>query len=78
MGNKRNRRSRRLGIPSPDRGTSGTRVDSPETGNIILTNSNLNVQDSLAKSYSENQLGEPSQIRNELQIWTQIVEQKKY
>ena len=45
MGNKRNRRSSRLAIPSPDREVNETRVVSPETGNMTLTNSNLNVQE---------------------------------
>ena len=76
MGNKRSRRSRRLATPSPERETSETRVDSPETGNITLTNSNLNVQESLGELNSENQLREPSQISDEIQVWTQIVERK--
>ena len=76
MGNKRSRRSRRLATPSPERETSETIVDSPGTGNITLTNSNLNVQESLGGLNSENQLREPSQISDEIQVWTQIVERK--
>ena len=76
MGNKRSRRSRRLATPSLERETSETRVDSPETGNITLTNSNLNVQESSGALNSENQLREPSQISDEIQVWTQIVERK--
>ena len=66
MGNRRNRRPRRLGTPSPDRGTSGTRVDFSERNNITLTNSKLNVQESLAESNVGSQLGEPSQISDEI------------
>ena len=56
---------------------SETRVDSSETGNITLTNSNLNVQENLSEPNLENQLREPSQISDEIQVWTQIVERKK-
>ena len=76
MGNKRSRRSRRLATPSPGREVSETRVDSSETGNITLTNSNLNVQENLSEPNLENQLREPSQISDEIQVWTQIVERK--
>ena len=76
MGNKRSRRSRRLATPSTERETSETRIDSSETGNITLTNSNLNVQENLGEPNLENQLREPSQISDEIQVWTQIVEQK--
>ena len=76
MRNKRSRRSRRLGTPSPEREVSETRVGSSETGNITLTNSNLNVQESLGEPNFENQLREPSQISDEIQVWTQTVEQK--
>ena len=81
MVNKRNRRSRRLTTPSPDREVSDARVDSSETGDILLTNSdcssdNLNIQESLSEPYLENQLREPSQISNEIQAWTQIDERK--
>ena len=76
MGNKRSRRSRRLATPSPEREVSETRVDSSETGNITLTNSNLTVQENLSEPNLENQLREPSQISDEIQVWTQIVERK--
>ena len=46
MGNKRNRRSKRLATPSPDREVSESRVGSPETGNMTLTNSNLKLKTS--------------------------------
>ena len=65
MGNKRNRRSRRLATPSPSREMSETRVDSTETGNMALTNSQLNVQESLDEPNLESQLREPSQISDE-------------
>ena len=76
MGQKRNRRSRELATPSPDREAKETRVDSSETGNITLTNSNLSVPESLGEPSLENQLREPSQISDEIQVWTQIVERK--
>ena len=76
MGNKRSRRSRRLATSSPDRETSETRVGSPETGNIILTDSNSNFQENLSEFNLENQLREPSQISDEIQVWMQIVERK--
>ena len=77
MGNKRNRRSRRLETPSPERETSNTRVETPTTGNETLTNFNTVVQESLGKNTPRNQLVEPSQKSNEIQTWTQILEQKK-
>ena len=77
VGNKRNRRSRRLATPSPDREFKETRIDSSESGKITLTNSNANVQESLGEHNLENQLREPSQISDEIQVWTQIVERKK-
>ena len=76
MGNKRSRRSRRLATPSPDRGLSETQVETPNPGNVTLTNSNVNVQEGLGKNSSKNQLTEPSLLSNEIQIWTQIMEQK--
>ena len=39
----------RRATPCPDREASETRVDSPETGNITVTNSNLNVQENLGE-----------------------------
>ena len=76
MGSKRRRRSRRLATPSLDREANETRVDSPETGIITLTNFNTYVQESLGELNLENQLKEPVQISDEIQVWTQIVERK--
>ena len=76
MGNKRNRRSRRLETPSPEREENRTRVDSPETGNMTLTNSNLNVDENLGGPNLGNQLVEQSQASSEIQAWTEIFEQK--
>ena len=67
LGNKRNRRSKRLAIPS-FRQRSQTRVDSPETGNITLTNSKLYVQENLCEPNLESQLRETSQISDEIQV----------
>ena len=76
MGNKRNRRSRRLVTPSPDREFNETQVETPNPGNETLTNSNVNVQEGLGENSSLNQLTEPSLLNSEIQVWTQIVEQK--
>ena len=57
---------------SPDREVDITQVETPNAGNETLTNLNTVVQESLG----ENQLTEPSQINNEIQVWTQIMEQK--
>ena len=45
MGNKRNRKSRRWEMPSPDIRLSETQVETPDPGNMTLTNSNVNVQE---------------------------------
>ena len=74
MGNRRNRRSRRLETISPERST--TQVETPNTGNITLTNPDTVVQESLGEDNSEGQLVEPSQIGTEIQAWTQIFEQR--
>ena len=76
MRNKRNKRSRRLGTPSPDRRLSETQVETLDPENATLTNFNVNVHESLGENNSENQLAEPSQFSNEIQVWTQIMEQK--
>ena len=67
MGNKRNRRSRRLKTPSPEREVNNTQLETPNTGNETLTNSNVNVQGDLGNN-SENQLTEPSQTSYEIQV----------
>ena len=36
----------------------------------------MNVQEDLGDNNPENQLAEPSQTSNEIQVWTQILEQK--
>ena len=65
MGNKRNRRSRRLETPSLEREVNNTQLETPNTGNETLTNLNVNVQGNLGDNNSENQLAEPSQTSNE-------------
>ena len=55
---------------------SDAQVETPNADNATLTNSNVNVQESLGGSNSEHQLTERSQISNEIQVWTQIFEQK--
>ena len=76
MGNKRNRRSRRLETPSPKREIGSTQVESPNSGKETLTNFNTFVQNSLGEDNPENQLIEPRQISNEIQARTEIFEQK--
>ena len=76
MWNKRNRRSRRLETPSPERKLERTQVETSNTGSEILTNLNTVVQENVSENNSENQLTEPSQLSNEIQVWTQIMEQK--
>ena len=76
MGNKRSRRSRRLATPSPEREEDRTRTDFSETGNITLTNSNLNVDGDLGEPNPGNQLVEPSQASSEMQAWTEIIDQR--
>ena len=75
LGNKRNRRSRRLGTPSPDGKLSETRIETPDPCNLTLTISNFRAQENLGCSKSENQLTELGQISNEIQVWTQIMEE---
>ena len=76
MGNKRNRRSRRLETPSSEKEGNNTQLETPNTGNETLTYLNGNVQGNLGDNNSKNQLADPSQISNEIQVWTQILEQK--
>ena len=76
MGNRRNRRSRRLETPSPDSETSEIRVETPSQGNETLTNVNLQSQESLGGTDLGPRLVEPSQVSNEIQAWIEIFEQK--
>ena len=76
MGNKRSRRSRRLETPSPDREVEVTQIETPKTGNEALIDLSNVAQGNLGENSSENQLTEPSQISNEMQVWTQIMEKK--
>ena len=73
IGNKRSRRSRRLEPPSPTRQEI---VETPNPGNITLTNSYLVDQEKLGPNVLENQLTEPSLISNEIQVWTQEMEKR--
>ena len=76
MGIRRNRRSRRLETPSPERSAERTQIETPNTGNITLTNPDTGVQERLGEGNSGGQLFEPSQIGTEIQAWTQIFEQR--
>ena len=76
IGIKRNRRSERLETPSSEREVNNTQSETPNTGNVTLTRLNMNVQGDLGDKISENQLAERSQSSNEIQVWTQTLEQK--
>ena len=76
MGNKRNRRSRRHETPSPDRDLSEEQVETPMQGNETLTNVSTVIQEHLGENESRSNLIEPSQISNEIQVWTEDFEQK--
>ena len=76
MGNRLNRRSRRLETPSPERSVERTQVETPNTGNITLTNPDTVVQENLGKNNIGEQLIEPSQISTETQAWIQLLEPK--
>ena len=76
MGNRRNRRSRRLETPSPDSEVERTQVETPNRGNETLTNFNTAVQKSLIENTQGVQLVELSKISNEMKAWTQIIEQQ--
>ena len=76
MGNKRSRRSRRLETPSPERELNETQVETSTQGNITLTNAESNTHGNLDNDELRNQLIEPSQLGNEIQAWTENLEQK--
>ena len=76
MGNKRNRRSRRLGTPSPERSLTEVQVETPTQGNDTLVNVDSNIQGNLDNFERGSQLIEPSQLSNEIQAWTENFEQK--
>ena len=76
MGNRRNRRSRRLETPSPNREVEVTQVGTPMTGIETLTNVITVIQGELGENNLEDPFTESSQISNEIQAWTHIMEQK--
>ena len=76
MGNKRNRRSRRHETPSPERELSETQVETPMQGNETLTNVSTVIQEPLGENENRSSLIEPSQISNEIQVWTENFERK--
>ena len=61
---------------SPEREISNSQVETPNTDNDTWTNFNTVVQERLCETDSRNQLNEPSQITNEIHVWTQILEQR--
>ena len=60
--------SRIAKTPYPDREVDITQVETPNAGNETLTNLNTVVQESLGENTSKNQLTEPSQRNNEIQL----------
>ena len=76
IGYRRNRRSRRLETPSPERETSEVRIETPSQGNETLTNGNLQSQESLGETDLRPRLVEPSQVSNEIQAWTKFSNKK--
>ena len=76
MGNEKNRRTRSLETPSPDRHLSEVQVETPNQGKETLTNVTTVVQESLGGDETSPLLVESSQISNEIQAWTENVEQK--
>ena len=76
MGNKRNKRSRRLETPSLDRGLSKAQAEAPNQGNETSTNVNTVVEDSSSGDEIRPRLVESSQISNEIQAWAQNSERK--
>ena len=74
MGNKRNRRSRRLETPSPEMEVDRTQIGTLNTGNKTLTTVNSENQVIIGECNSESLLNEPSLISNEIQVRTQILE----
>ena len=53
-----------------------TRIETPKTGNEALVDLSNVAQGNLGENSPENQLTEPSLMSNEMQVWTQIMEQK--
>ena len=76
MGNKRTRRSKRFETPSPHREAEVTQPETLNSGNGTLINFDNVVQESLGANPSGSQLTEPSTSNNEIQAWSQIIEQK--
>ena len=76
MGNKRNRRSKRLDTPSPEREEERTQVETPNTGIVTLTIVDSESQGIKGESNSELQLNEPSLISNKIKDWTPVRKEK--
>ena len=72
---RRNRRTRRLEIPSPKK-TNETKLETPNSGNKTLTNVNFENQENLRENNLSSQLTEPCLINNEMQVSSQILEHK--
>ena len=64
------------GIEGPDREIEVTPVETPNTSNATLTNLNNEVQENLGENSSGNHLTESTQLSNEIQVWTQLLEPK--
>ena len=75
MRNKRNRRSRRLKTPSPDRDLSEMQVETSDQGNETLTTVNTIIQKILGGDQMRPLLVEPSQSVMRFKRWTENFEQ---
>ena len=65
-----------LETPSPERESSEVQIETPNQGKVTLTNVNVQSRESLGEGDLRPQLVESSQISNEIQVWTEIFEQK--
>ena len=76
MGNKRNRRSKRLRTLSPEGDLSEIQLETSTQGNDTIVNIETNAQGTSYSSEIRPRLIESSQISNEIQAWNESFEQK--
>ena len=61
---------------SPENETSDIQVETPNQGNKTLLRVHADGREKLVENSLGSQLTKPSQVSNEIQVWTQILEQK--
>ena len=76
MVDTKNRRSKRPDSPPPSKHANNIEVEFPNQGNDTLTNNVVDCQESLCENNLGSHITEHCQISNELQVWTQIIQQK--